>query len=751
MSWALLIGLILALAIALAAAWSRRAELERMQELVRVSVETASSTRGAGLLQQPLVDLSRCLGCGTCVRACPEGDVLALVHGQALVVNGARCVGHAACERECPVGAITVTLANLAERRDVPVLSPELEAHGAPNLFLAGEVTAHALIKTAVEQGTRVAAEVARRVQAASVRSGVRSAPAPDARVLDLCIVGAGPAGLACALEAKRSDLAFTLLDQEPTLGGTVAKYPRRKLVLTQPVALPLVGGMDRSEYSKEELIELWQRIAQQAALPIRGGETFERLERGADGTYVVHTDRGEQRARHVCLALGRRGTPRRLGVPGEDLAKVAYSLLDARSYRERRVAVVGGGDSAVEAALALAEQPGNRVTLIHRRADFPRLRARNSARLAQATATGRVTLATRTRVVGIEAESLSLQVDDVETVRTLPNDDVFVLAGGAASLPLLERAGVSFDPALREPVRAPVEQGTGLASALAIGLVLALGALGFALWHADYYRLPLEARPALEKHAWLRPSRGLGLAFAFAACAAIALNLLYLARRGQRFGLVRGALRAWMTSHVASGVLAFLCALLHAAMAPRDTAGGHAFAALAVLLATGAIGRYFYAWVPRAANGRELALEEVRAELERTTRAWPAAQRGPLERLRDEIFERVRAQQWNGGWWGRLRALIVGRRDLRALLERARQAAAEAGLARAALAELERLVERAYRHALAAAHYEDLRALLSSWRYLHRWIAVLMLVLVALHALYALNYSGLLDGGGAP
>src|SRR5262245_29408611 len=252
MSWLLLVGLVLALCVAFLSALSRRAELARMQRgLERRALETRAGAEG--LLRHPVVDLSRCLGCGTCVASCPEPGALELVHGQALVVNGSRCVGHRACERECPVGAITVTVANLAERSDVPVVTEELESVSAPGLFLAGEVTAHALIKTAIDQGTAVAAEVARRLSATPAREGEHA----------LLVVGAGPAGLAAALEAKRLDVPCAVIDQAREIGGTVAQYPRRKLVLTQPVSLPLAGplGGGRTSFAKEELVELWREL----------------------------------------------------------------------------------------------------------------------------------------------------------------------------------------------------------------------------------------------------------------------------------------------------------------------------------------------------------------------------------------------------------------------------------------------------------------------------------------------------------
>jgi thioredoxin reductase len=741
MSWLLLLGLVLALGIAFLATLSRRAELARMRRGIEER-ERATRAGAAELLQHPVVDLSRCLGCGTCVASCPEQGVLELVHGQAQVVNGARCVGHAACERECPVGAITVTVANLAERADVPVLTSELESVSAAGLFLAGEVTSHALIRVAIEQGVAAVGEVARRLAGTPT----------DAEEHDLCIVGAGPAGLAAALEAKRLGLAFFVIEQERGPGGTVARYPRKKLVLTQPVELPLHGslGGGRTSFTKEELVELWQAIAREQELPIHDGVTYLGCERTSGGGFLVRTDRGELRARHVVLAIGRRGSPRRLGVSGEDLPKVATGLLDAHGYQGRRVLVVGGGDSAVETALALAEQPENEVVLSYRRAALFRIRERNRARLEEAVSGGRLRLVLASEVRAILPDAVELEVVENGQRRSLrlPNDDVFVMAGGTAPLELLARSGVSCDPALRPAPPPIVEQGTGLVRALGLGLLLAVVTLLWALWHADYYLLPIEARPGVAKHVLLRPGSGAGLAFGIAATALIAVNFLYLVRRAGIPGLRWGSLRAWMTSHVATGILAVLFATLHGAMDPRDTVGGHALLALVLLFVTGAIGRYFYAWLPRAANGRELALAEVKRELERLAGEWDSSQRGFVHEVRRAIEGEIAARQWKSSFLGRVGALLQGHRSMRRLLARLGERGLEQGIPAAKLEAILGLAHVAHRTSTAAAHYEDLRALLSSWRYLHRWSAALMALLVALHVAYALSYGAFLPGG---
>lgn len=740
MSWTALLALLLATGMLLVATFVRRQSLLRMQQAVR----TREGTReDRPQLQHPFVDLSRCLGCGACVRACPEEGVLDLVHGQAMVVRGARCVGHAACEAACPVDAITVTLGDTSARDDIPALTG-LEAVGTPGLFLAGELTARSLIATALEQGTAVAAAVAARRKAADDE--------PGEGICDLAVVGSGPAGLACALGAKEHGLDFVVLEQEETIGGTVAKYPRRKLVLTQPIELPLVGRIDRRTYLKEELVELWQQIAAEHDLPIATGCRVLSVERRPDGCFRLATAEGEYLARNVCLAMGRRGVPRRLSVAGEHLAKVAYSLLDAESYDGRRVLVVGGGDAAVEAALALGEQPRTEVTLAHRGAGFPRIRARNADRLAAAAAEGRVQVLTGAQVEKITPARVHLAVADGTGTRNrqLPNDDVFVMIGGEPPFELLQEAGVSFDPALRPKDAAVQEQGTGLAPALGASFVLLLTMAAFAWLHVDYYALSPVDRSTHAKHPILRPGMGIGLWAGIVATLLISANLLYLLRRAGWLGSAFGSLRAWMTSHVATGILALACTLLHAAMAPSNSVGGHAFWALAALVVTGAIGRYFYAYVPRAANGRELELSEVKAALARLGEHFDAGHRAFGDEVRAAVLARIEAQQWRSSFFGRLRGLLLGRLGLHLLLHRLAQRGREQGLAPDQIEPALVLAARAFRTATMAAHYEDLRALLGTWRFLHRWIAALMVLLVVVHVVHALTYATI-GFGGAP
>jgi thioredoxin reductase len=741
LGWTLLGTLILALAAAILFLMQRRAELAQLAHGLEERERARETGTHRARLQHPHVDLTRCMGCGTCVRACPEDGVLELIHGQAMVVHGARCVGHGRCAEECPVGAIAIRLADLEERRDIPVLTESFESTRTPGLFLAGEVTGYALIRTAVAQGTAVADEIARRLEGSP-----GDASTNGHETLDLVIVGAGPAGLACSLEAKACGLAFVTLEQAD-LGGTVSKYPRRKLVMTQPVALPLHGTLSRTSYEKEELVELWSEVALRHDLPIHTGVEFRGLDRTPDGTLIVDTSAGRFAARYVCLALGRRGTPRKLGVPGEELSKVTYSLIDAQSYTGRRLLIVGGGDSAVEAALGLADQPENQVLISYRQTAFTRLRSRNEARLADAVREGRIGLILESEVTRIEEGLVHLRVRGSEEC-VIENDDVFVMAGGMAPFPLLESAGISFDPAERPPTEALVEQGPGLVRALVAALVLALATLVWAAGNAGYYSLDAIERLASPSYQLLRPSGRLGLACGVGAVLLIAANLAYLARRSRRPPWIPWSLQAWMTAHVATGLCTLLLVLVHAGMTPRDTVGGHAFLALAILIVTGAIGRYFYSFVPRAANGRELVLDEVKAHLASLSGEWDRQSPAFAERVRTEIQRLTADVGWRTSFFRRVKELFRSNRRLHETIGRLRAEAASAGVSRGQLRALVSLARRAQRTALMAAHYEDLRALLASWRYFHRWVALAMVLLVVLHVWTAWRYGGL--GGHA-
>ena len=433
------VSVLLVAFLALLGVWQRKIE-DLQNERARRDIRTARD-RGTdkAIAQHPQIDAQACIGCGTCISACPESDVIGLVDGVAHIIHGARCIGHGLCAEACPVAAITVGLGDVSGRTDIPILSESFET-SVPGVYIAGELGGLALIRTATEQGRGVVRAVA---------EDLRSSPPVEADV-DLLIVGAGPAGLAATMQAVESKLSYLTIDQDD-IGGTVRKYPRRKLTLTGRMELPLYGRVTRQEFLKEELIEFWESLIERYGLDIRSGIRLTGLApmAGAMSTgFTVETSAGRVRARRVILALGRRGTPRKLGVPGEASERVLYQLMDAASYQHQRLLVVGGGDSAIEAATGLANQLGNVVTLSYRKSNFFRLKARNEERIEEYQRDGRVEVLFNSHVEAISEGSVRLRLGNESRSQHIdvPADWTFVFAGGEPPYAFLRELGVRFN-----------------------------------------------------------------------------------------------------------------------------------------------------------------------------------------------------------------------------------------------------------------------------------------------------------------
>lgn len=409
----------------------------RHAEDVRRKAEAERLGIDQPVAQYPYIDISRCVGCAACVDACPEGDVLGVVRGTATVINAFHCVGHARCEEACPVSAIEVGVGHLKSRRDTPWLNDDLET-SVPGVFVAGELGGLALIRNAVAQGQRAATAVARRING--------SAGSRQRGVVDLAIVGAGPAGIAAALTARAHGLSFEILEREDSLGGSLLHYPRRKMVLTEPVTLAPWGTFEDEEYSKESLVGIFEEVVERFDLPLHCRAGVQGVDR-VNGHFAVRSEAGEQGARTVLLATGRRGTPRKLGVPGEHLPKVMYKLLDAESYEDRKILIVGGGDSAAEAAIGLSRQRSNEVHLAYRRDALFRVRDRNAEELERRFASGRVIPHWNSSVEEIREDSVRLGFSDGRPPIEIANDFVFVFAGGTAPVGFLQSIGVQLGP----------------------------------------------------------------------------------------------------------------------------------------------------------------------------------------------------------------------------------------------------------------------------------------------------------------
>ena len=416
---------IAAIGIAVAAYWRRhrRAHERHAQELK----QTLEAGLGEPPSLHPVIDASRCIGSGSCVRACPE-EALGIVGGKAVLKNGSACIGHGACLTACPVEGIALVFGTEKRGVDIPHVSPDFETN-VPGIFIAGELGGMGLIRKAAEQGRQAMDAIRRR--------------ADGSHDLDVLIVGCGPAGLSAGLAAIQHQLRYRVIEQEESLGGAVYHYPRNKIAMTAPVQLALVGKVKFGEVSKEQLLAFWQDVVQRTGLQVSFRERLTGIERRGEG-FVVQTSAGTFSTRSVLLAMGRRGTPRKLDVPGEESSKVVYRLVDAEQYRGRHVLVVGGGDSALEAAIALAEQPDTTVTLSYRSEAFSRVKAKNRERLGVLADAGRLKVVLRSTVHAIEQRSVHLEHEGRRL--TLPNEAVIVCAGGELPTPLLRQVGIRFE-----------------------------------------------------------------------------------------------------------------------------------------------------------------------------------------------------------------------------------------------------------------------------------------------------------------
>jgi thioredoxin reductase (NADPH) len=373
----------------------------------------------------PHIDVTNCIGCGGCVQACPEGDVLGIIEGKATLIHGAKCVGHGLCADACPVGAIELLMASPGRSADVPILDEHYETN-VKGIFIVGELGGIGLIRNAVNQAKAALEYIAKTI--------------PSHRAdYDVAIIGAGPAGLTSALAAKFHNLRYVILEQT-NIGGAILHYPRAKVVMTSPVDLPLWGKLKLTEVKKEILLETWNKIIDHTGLEVAVEEKVNEVKKGPDH-FILTTSKRTVSASSVVLALGRRGTPRKLGTAGEEQGKVMYRLIDASSYTNAAVLVVGGGDSAAEAAIGLSLQEGNTVTLSYRKEGLTRIKERNRMHFDDRIAKKKIAVVYQSEVKEIRESSVILSTlnGDIE----IPNDYVFIFAGGELPFEFLRKIGI--------------------------------------------------------------------------------------------------------------------------------------------------------------------------------------------------------------------------------------------------------------------------------------------------------------------
>jgi thioredoxin reductase (NADPH) len=396
----------------------------------KVAEETWHENVVSGLTEpstlHPVFDPNLCLGSGGCYKACPE-QAIGIIDGKGVLVSPALCIGHGACATSCPVGAIKLVFGTATRGVDIPQLKPNFETN-VPGIFIAGELGGMGLIRKAAEQGRQAMDAIKQRSRADTTH--------------DVVVIGAGPAGIAATLAAKDHGLRCVTIEQEDTFGGATLHYPRGKIVMTAPMKLPIFGKVNEREISKESLMELWERVVAKTGITINFGERMEKIEQ-QDGTFTVVTNRSRYPTRSVLLSIGRRGTPRKLDVPGEELEKVVYRLVDPEQYRGKRVLVVGGGDAALEAAVSISGEPGATVTLSYRGNAFNRVKPKNRLLTEEARASGRLSVLLESTVKEIKPGSIVL--DQKGTKIDLPNDAVIVCAGGILPTPLLQEIGIEI------------------------------------------------------------------------------------------------------------------------------------------------------------------------------------------------------------------------------------------------------------------------------------------------------------------
>jgi thioredoxin reductase len=388
----------------------------------------------------PYVNLNACIGSRACIKACPEKDILGIVDGKATVINATNCIGHGACFHACPVEAISLRIGTEKRGVELPHVNQSYETN-VKGLYIAGELGGMGLIKNSVEQGKVAVENIAK--QGKSGKEGV----------LDIAIIGAGPAGISGSLTAKKLGLSFVTLEQD-SLGGTVFTFPRSKIVMTNPMDLPLYGKVKLFDTSKEELLRIWNDALGKNKIAIHENTKVESIVPLVDDTFkLITTDGMEFIANHVLIAIGRRGSPRKLNIPGEDRTKVAYRLLEPELIEGKKVLVVGGGDSAVESAMLLMDT--NEVILSYRNEQFARIKQKNSEKIETAIKDKKLKVYFNSELLCINENDIVLRTEDSPSEGILmQNDLVYIFIGGELPTQFLHNAGIEITKRFGQIVR---------------------------------------------------------------------------------------------------------------------------------------------------------------------------------------------------------------------------------------------------------------------------------------------------------
>jgi len=551
----------------------------------------------------PVIDPNTCIGSLSCIKVCPEGDILGIVEGKAALIEASNCIGHGRCELECPVDAIRLVFGSSERGVDLPEIDQFFETSRA-GVHVVGELGGMGLIKNAITQGLQVAAHF-KKILGRSNEEGTT----------DVAIIGAGPAGMATALACKEAGLKFRLLEKEEKFGGTIANYPRQKLVMTEKVKLPYLGWFGRPEISKEDLLSTWNKALRAGEVQAHTGIAVTGIQ-GQDGAFKVVTNKGALRARKVVLAIGRMGTPRKLDVPGEELEKVTYRLIDPEQYNGANVLVVGGGDSALECAIMLAEQSSAKVSVSYRGPAFGRCRPANKEKMDALIARGKIRALMSSNVKAVRPKAVTLDVrgSSVE----LPNDFVIVQAGGIVPTEYLKQLGIEIKryfgteriPTARRPsgssldlsrVTQEVVLEEKKRRSMIVGLtvfgILIVGYLTYV--GLNYYRLPIAERVRSPLHESLRPGGNWGHGVGIVATLVMLSNFLYPIRKHARWMKGKKSIRNWLTFHMFVGLMSPIVILFHAAFQSNNMVATLSYVSVLLVVSSGIVGRFIYGLIP--------------------------------------------------------------------------------------------------------------------------------------------------------
>lgn len=384
----------------------------------------------------PVVNEHSCIKTGACIAACPEKDILGIRNGKATIINASKCIGHGACFHACPTQAITLCIGTEKRGVDLPHVNKNFETN-ISGIYIAGELGGMGLIRNAVEQGKQ------------AVENIIKTIDKIHKADYDLIIVGAGPAGIAASLTAKKVGLKAIILEQD-TLGGTVFTFPRSKIVMTSPMDLPLYGKVKLYETSKTELLELWNSVINKNQIIVKENAKVEEIISENNLFRIKLLNNEKYTAHKILLAIGRRGTPRKLNIEGENLEKVAYRLLEPELITGKYILVVGGGDSAIESALLLADN--NKVTLSYRSETFNRLKQANNLKIKEAIENGKVDVRFNTNPQIISKESVIIMTNSGDNIE-IKNDLVYIFAGGELPTQFLQKAGIQITKKFGEAI----------------------------------------------------------------------------------------------------------------------------------------------------------------------------------------------------------------------------------------------------------------------------------------------------------